>query len=149
MNETTSFTVTVEEDPASGDLILPFPEGLCEKLGWDIDDTLDWEDNGDGSYTLSKKVETEWVLVECVSTFRERYMVEVPKGKTEWSLDTVTMNEAKEFSQEHLGEQIVSHRVVSKEEAIAICDKDNDYTKSWTEEIKMKNFFTTWKEQQK
>jgi len=149
MNETTSFTVTVEEDPASGDLILPFPEGLCEKLGWDIDDTLDWEDNGDGSYTLSKKVETEWVLVECVSTFRERYMVEVPKGKTEWSLDTVTMNEAKEFSQEHLGEQIVSHRVVSKEEAIVICDKDNDYTKSWTEEIKMKNFFTTWKEQQK
>ena len=149
MNETTSFTVTVEEDPESGDLILPFPEGLCEKLGWDIDDTLDWEDNGDGSYTLSKKVETEWVLVECVSTFRERYMVEVPKGKTEWSLDTVTMNEAKEFSQEHLGEQIVSHRVVSKEEAIAICDKDNDYTKSWTEEIKMKNFFTTWKEQQK
>lgn len=149
MNETTSFTVTVEEDTESGDLILPFPEGLCEKLGWDIDDTLDWEDNGDGSYTLSKKVETEWVLVECVSTFRERYMVEVPKGKTEWSLDTVTMNEAKEFSQEHLGEQIVSHRVVSKEEAIAICDKDNDYTKSWTEEIKMKNFFTTWKEQQK
>jgi hypothetical protein len=149
MNETTSFTVTVEEDPDSGDLILPFPEGLCEKLGWDIDDTLDWEDNGDGSYTLSKKVETEWVLVECVSTFRERYMVEVPKGKTEWSLDTVTMNEAKEFSQEHLGEQIVSHRVVSKEEAIVICDKDNDYTKSWTEEIKMKNFFTTWKEQQK
>jgi hypothetical protein len=149
MNETTSFTVTVEEDPDSGDLILPFPEGLCEKLGWDVDDTLDWEDNGDGSYTLSKKVETEWVLVECVSTFRERYMVEVPKGKTEWSLDTVTMNEAKEFSQEHLGEQIVSHRVVSKEEAIVICDKDNDYTKSWTEEIKMKNFFTTWKEQQK
>ena len=149
MNETTSFTVTVEEDPASGDLILPFPEGLCEKLGWDIDDTLDWEDNGDGSYTLSKKVETEWVLVECVSTFRGRYMVEVPKGKTEWSLDTVTMNEAKEFSQEHLGEQIVSHRVVTKEEALVICDKDNDYTKSWNEELKMKNFFTTWKEQQK
>jgi len=149
MNENTQFTVIVQEDPETGDLILPFPEGLCDKLGWNIDDTLDWEANDDGSFTLSKKIETEWVLVECVSTFRERYMVEVPKGKTEWSMDTVTMNEAKEFSQEHLGEQIVSHRIVSKEEALAICDTDNDYTKSWDEEIKMKNFFTSWKEQQK
>jgi len=141
--------ITVEEDPETGDLILPFPDGLCDQLGWEINDTLDWEANADGSYTLTKKEETEWVLVECVSTFRDRYMVEVPKGKTEWSLDTVTMNEAKEFSQEHLGEQIVSHRVVTKEEALVICDKDNDYTKSWNEELKMKNFFTTWKEQQK
>ena len=44
--------------------------------------------------------ETEWVLVECVSTFRMRYMVEVPKDKSEYALDTVTMNEAKEFSQD-------------------------------------------------
>jgi hypothetical protein len=96
---------------------------------------------------LKKKEPTEWVLVECVSTFRERYMVEVPKGKAEWALDTVTMNEAKEFSQEHIGEQIVSHRVVSKEEALTLCDKDNDYGSSWDEELKVKNFFTTWKEQ--
>ena len=144
-----NFTITLEEDAETGDLILPFPDGLCEKLGWEINDILDWEDNGDGSYTLSKKIETEWVLVECVSTFRERYMVEVPKGKTEWSLDTVTMNEAKEFSQEHLGEQIVSHRIVSKEEALALCDTDNDYTKSWEEKMKIQTFFTNWKEQQK
>jgi len=141
--------ITVEEDPETGDLILPFPDGLCDQLGWEINDTLDWEDNGDGSYTLTKKEETEWVLVECVSTFRARYMVEVPKGKSEWSLDTVTMEEAKSFSSEHLGEQIVSHRVVSKEEAIALCDTDNDYGAKWAEVIKMENFFTTWKEQQK
>jgi hypothetical protein len=156
MNENKTFTVIVEEDPETGDLILPFPEGLCDQLGWEIDDTLDWEPNDDGSFTLSKKVETQWVLVECVSTFRDRYMVEVPigtdnhgKDKTEWALDTVTMNEAKTFSSEHLGEQIVSHRVVTKEEALTLCDKDNDYTTSWDEETKMKNFFTTWKEQEK
>ena len=154
MNENKTFTVIVEEDPETGDLILPFPEGLCDQLGWNIDDTLNWEPNDDGSFTLSKKVETQWVLVECVSTFRQRYMIELPVGvddfgkdKSTWALDTVTMEEAKEFSQEHLGEQIVSHRIVTKEEALALCDKDNDYTKSWDEETKMKNFFTTWKEQ--
>ena len=89
----------------------------------------------------------EWVLVECVSTFRMRYMVEVPEGKDEWALDTVTMNDAKEFSQENLGEQIFSHRVVSKKEALNICDKDNDYTRDWTSKMKMDAFFTTWEEQ--
>jgi hypothetical protein len=59
------------------------------------------------------------------------------------------MNQAKTFSSEHLGEQIVSHRVVTKEEALTLCDVDNDYTTTWNEELKMKNFFTTWKEQEK
>jgi hypothetical protein len=97
--------------------------------------------------------ETQWVLVECVNTFRQRYMVEVPVGtddygndKSEWALDTVTMNEANEFSQQYLGETIVSHRIVSKEEALTLCDTDNDYTKSWDDEHKMKTFFTPWKE---
>jgi len=58
----------------------------------------------------------------------------------------VTMNEAEEFSQEHLGEQIVSHRVVTKEEALKMCDQDNDYTTAWDEKTKMKNFFTPWEE---
>ena len=91
-------------------------------------------------------METEFVLVECVSTFRMRYMVEVPAGKTEWALDTVTMNDAKEFSQEHIGEQIISHRVVSKEEVITICVIDNEYTKSWDDEKKMEVFVTPWTE---
>lgn len=150
-------TVYLEEDPVTGDLILPFPEGLCDEMGWEVGDTLKFKSNTDGSFTLTKKEkkDTQWVLVECVSTFRERYMVEVPVGidkygkdKSLWALDTVSMNEAKEFSQEHIGEQIVSHRVVTKEEALALCDKDNDYGSSWDEKTKIKNFFTTWKEQE-
>lgn len=90
----------------------------------------------------------KWVLVECVSQFRMRYMVEVPEDHPEWSLDTVTMNEAKEFSQEHLGEVIVSHRVVSEEEALQLCDADNNYCSTWTEQQKKDAFFTTWEEQQ-
>jgi hypothetical protein len=105
---------------------------------------------------MNYKEETQLVLVECVSTFRQRYMVEVPVGtddygndKTLWALDTVTMQEAKEFSQEYLGEQIVSHRVVTYDEALSLCDKDNDYTVSWDADTKVKNFFTTLVDQEK
>ena len=131
----------IEEDE-EGNLVLPLSDDMLEELGWEIGDTIDWTDNKDGSWSMTKKKETEFVLVECVSTFRMRYMVEVPKGKADWALDTVVMKEAEEFSQEHLGEQIVSHRVVSKEDALALCDADNDYTKTWNDEKKMEVFFT-------
>jgi hypothetical protein len=146
-----SYTVILEEDPETGDLILPFPEDMLEEVGWKEGDTLDWEDNKDGTFSITKKEVTEkqWVLVECVSQFRQRYMVEVPVGtdqfgkdKSEWALDTVTMNEAKEFSQEHLGETIISHRVISQADALVLCDKDNAYVAEWTEEQKLDTFFT-------
>ena len=147
-----SWTINLEEDPETGDLILPLNDDILEQTGWKTGDSIDWIDNKDGSWTM-KKIETQWVLVETVSMFRERYMVEVPigvdrygKDKADWALDTVTLSEAKEFSQEHLGETIMSHRVVTKEEALALCDKENDYAKKWNDELKMKNFFTTMAE---
>ena len=147
-----SWTINLEEDPETGDLILPLNDDILEQTGWKTGDSIDWIDNKDGSWTM-KKIETQWVLVETVSTFRERYMVEVPigidrygKDKADWALDTVTLSEAKEFSQEHLGETIVSHRVITKEDALALCDKDNAYCLSWTEEMKMNSFFTTMAE---
>jgi hypothetical protein len=150
---TKKWTIELQDDPDTGDVILPFPEELLKEAGWVEGDVLDWRDNGNGSYTLTKK-ETQWVLVETVATFRKRYMVEVPLGvddynndKSIWALDTVTMEQAKEFSQEYLGEHIVSHRIVTKDEALNMCDRYNEYTKSWDEETKVKNFFTTWEEQ--
>jgi len=147
-----TWTINLEEDPETGDLILPLNDDILEGTGWKTGDNIEWIDNKDGSWTM-KKIETQWVLVETVSTFRERYMVEVPVGidrygkdKADWALDTVTLEEAKEFSQEHLGETIVSHRVVTKEEALALCDKDNAYCKSWTEGHKVATFFTTMTE---
>ena len=147
-----TWTINLEEDPETGDLILPLNDDILEGTGWKTGDTIDWIDNKDGSWTM-KKIETQWVLVETVSMFRERYMVEVPVGvdmygkdKAEWALDTVTMEEAKEFSQQHLGQTIVSHRVVTKEEALALCDKDNDYVKKWSDELKIQTFFTTMAE---
>lgn len=143
-----TWTISLEEDPETGDLILPLNDDILAETGWKPGDAIDWIDNKDGSWTM-KKIETQWVLVEAISTFRERYMVEVPVGvdkygkdKADWALDTVTLNEAKEFSQEHLGETIISHRVISKEDALALCNKDNDYAKNWSDEIKMNTFFT-------
>lgn len=87
---------------------------------------------------------TEWVLVETVSMFRMRYMVEVPAGHKDYALDTVVCNEANEFSQQHLDETIISHRVVSKQEALMLCDEDNNYCESWDDAKKEKTFFTEW-----
>jgi hypothetical protein len=147
-----TWTVELQDDPETGDCILEFPPDMLAETGWKEGDVLQWHDNKDGSFTMTKK-ETQWVLVEAISTFRQRYMVEVPTGtddygkdKSEWALDTVTMNEAQEFSQEHIGEQIISHRIVTKDEALTLCDKDNDYCSSWSEEQKVNSFFTPWKE---
>ena len=137
-----SWVVTLEEDE-NGDLILPLSDEILENTGISLGDTVEWIDNGDGSWTLQKKEEMVWVMVEALQTFRMRYMVEVPKDNPEWALDTVTINEAKEFSQEALPEVISSYRVMdSLEAALKQCDIDNDYTKSWNDEQKINAFFT-------
>ena len=50
-----SWTLTVEEDPETGDAILQFPPDLLEQAGWKEGVTLEWKDRGDGSWSLEKK----------------------------------------------------------------------------------------------
>jgi hypothetical protein len=83
-----------------------------------------------------------WVLVEAIMSYRMRYMVEAPATNPEYAMDDVTMEDAKEFSQLALQEVITSHRVLTEDEAITLCDIDNDYTSGWTKEQKIKSFFT-------
>jgi hypothetical protein len=136
------WTLEVQESP-TGDQFIEFPPEALAEVGWKDGDTIEWTDLGDGSWSLKKKEpEKVWVMVEALQTFRMRYMVEVPATNPEWALDTVACNEAKEFSQLALPEVISSHRVMTEEEALAMCDIDNDYTKSWNKEQKMKAFFT-------
>jgi hypothetical protein len=47
-------TVTLIEDPETGDLIMPFPEGMCDELGWEIGDALQWHVHEDGTFSLTK-----------------------------------------------------------------------------------------------
>lgn len=48
------WTGIVKEDE-HGDQYLVFPEDLMERVDWDEGDTILWHDNGDGSFTLTKK----------------------------------------------------------------------------------------------
>ncbi len=104
---------------------------------------MNFKENDDGSFTMEKieNAETELVLVEAMSMFRMRYVVEVPKGKSDWALDTVSCEEAVELSQKHLGEHIVSHRVITEKEFFDVFDEDNDYLKKWDAD-KKKNMIT-------
>lgn len=83
------------------------------------------------------------VLVEAISTFRMRYAIELDDTEpNEYALDAVVCEEAVEFSQEFLGEQIVSHRQITEEQFIVLCDEDNDYLASWDNQKKIDNFLT-------
>jgi hypothetical protein len=48
------WTITVEEDPDTGDIILPLPPELLETQGWVEGDTLEWHENGDGTWSITK-----------------------------------------------------------------------------------------------
>lgn len=138
-----SWIVDVQKDE-NGEPMIELPQDLLDEVNWSAGTQIEWVDNKDGTFTM--KEATELVMVECISQFRHRYLVEVPKGRTEWALDTVTCEQTKEFSQEHLGEVIVSHRIVSREEAINICDIDNSYASEWDVQKKINAFFTLRKD---
>jgi len=53
-NIMTTWTITVEEDPETGELILPFLKDFLDKAGWQEGDTLNWIDNKDGTWCLEK-----------------------------------------------------------------------------------------------
>lgn len=57
--EKLSWTITVEEDPETGELLLPLPADLLVMQGWIEGDTLQWSDNGDGSWSLTKVTPTQ------------------------------------------------------------------------------------------
>ena len=45
---------TLVEDPDyPGELLLDLDD-IAEELGWQVGDTLEWTDNQDGTYTLTK-----------------------------------------------------------------------------------------------
>ena len=103
---------------------------------------------------------SKYVMVDTVSMFRMRYVVEVPddvgeefyfKDGTrsfpctpeEYAMDTVTCEDAKEFTQDHIGETIVSTREVTLEEAVAQYRKDEPTLgASWDDELIIKNAIT-------
>jgi len=108
-----------------------------------------------------------YVVVTCVSTFRERYCIPVselqklnpdvditnnPVKQIEWANDSVTMEDVEEFSQAHLGDQILDTFILDEERVLQLFDRDNDYLKDWGKEQKLKHIHdwrAKWKKDQK
>jgi len=47
--------IEIKEDSKTKELYLEFPPGAIDQVGWDIGDTLEWEDLNNGSWSLRKK----------------------------------------------------------------------------------------------
>jgi hypothetical protein len=77
------------------------------------------------------------VLVETVSQYRMRYVVEC--DEVSHAADEVVMERVgDELSQHHLGEVILSTREIDRAEYLRMFDEDNDYLRSWPLEKKFK-----------
>jgi hypothetical protein len=78
-------------------------------------------------------------VVEVISSFRMRYVVEAKNGGD--AVNEVVLNESdtdfKEFSQEHIGTHIFDYREISKKGYLELFDRDNKYLKNWTNEQKL------------
>ena len=103
---------------------------------------------------MTDEVKEQYVVVTAISSHRMRYAVPMSElqkmndayiVKPEWALDAVTMQEVKEFSQDHLGEQICDMDVLDETEILELFDKDNDYLSMWPKEQKLK-WIQTWQE---
>lgn len=55
--ETCRYEIMTQEDPETGDVILPLPQELLDKLGWKPGDELSWNESETGSWILSKKIQ--------------------------------------------------------------------------------------------
>jgi hypothetical protein len=81
-------------------------------------------------------------LVETVTIFRQRYVVEAKEA--EHACDVVTMAEVsgediKEFSQKFIDENITSCRMIDETEYFRLFDEDNDYLSTWPEYKKLES----------
>lgn len=138
---TKSWTLDVKVDPDTGDHYIELNDEILAGSGFRIGDTLEWRDQGDGSWILAKKEkEMKTYLVETVSMFRHRYAIRAES--LEHAYDTVVCNEAEEFSQKHIDENIVSGRELSEEEYLKMFDEDNEYLKDGVTESKLRYIHT-------
>ena len=92
----------------------------------------------------------DYVVVTTISTFHHRFVMHkddlrkmnadvnpTDKELADWAMDTVVMQECNEFSQKHLGEQIVDTYECDEDEMLTFFDRDNDYLSEWDRTAKI------------
>lgn len=50
-----SYEVITQEDPDTGDLLLPLPQELLDRMGWKEGDELEWKTDLEGRWVITKK----------------------------------------------------------------------------------------------
>lgn len=89
---------------------------------------------------------SKFVMVDAISQFRIRYVVEVPDDANcsaiEYAEDSVTMEDAREFTQKHLGEMIVDSREIELEDAISQFRNEEPAYSEWSDDLIIKNVIT-------
>ena len=76
-------------------------------------------------------------LVETISMFRMRYVVEANNASDAKDEVSMNMGDLSEFSQLHVDEMITSAREIDKAEYLRLFDEDNDYLKEWSDDHKL------------
>lgn len=72
-------------------------------------------------------------LVETISMFRMRYVVEANNASDAKDEVTTNVGELAEFSQHHVDEIITTTREIDDVEYLRQFDEDNEYLKEWTD----------------
>ena len=54
-----SWTVEVQQDGKTKELYIEFPPDCLNQVGWDVGDTVIWEELPNGNWSLVKKVDDE------------------------------------------------------------------------------------------
>jgi hypothetical protein len=85
------------------------------------------------------------VLVESLVSYRIRNVIEIADdAPKEWAEETVLDSESNaldDFSSVHIGDNIISSRIITEEEYLRIFDEDNEYLAEWSVEKKKKYIF--------
>lgn len=129
------WTLPVQQNE-NGDYYIELNDEILEGSGLSIGDTLNWKDNKDGSYSLTK-AEGDLYIVDSISVFHIRHVVRAKNA--EHAMDEVVCDDGnlKEFSQKHIDCNIIDARKIDTEEYLKTFDKDNAYLSTWSEDQKM------------
>jgi hypothetical protein len=89
-------------------------------------------------------MEKKLYLVETISFFRQRYVIEALEASHAEDEVVMTMHDGSitEFSQKHIDENITSTREISVDEYLKLFDQDNDYLSNWSVSQKMQSINT-------
>ena len=94
------------------------------------------------------------VLVETVSTFKHTYAIRLPDSDpNDYALDDVMysitggeyQDNLQDVTQNHISEDIFSHRVITEDEYLEMFDRENAYLSGWPTEKKLEFIYDSLK----